>query len=681
LREILVDTEEAFIQMEADLGMRRRLSLDTETNKLDTFDDDFELVGISLAGDEQTGYYIPVGHKVPPKQEDKVPKQLSRSWVMARLDRFLRGRRMGGANHKFDQHVFDTYGTCMGTTTFDALLAAPVLDSRDAMTKLDQLVFNKLGYKPTKIEDLTAHVRPKKLKSKILPGKDMPKKKQRMGFEFLTPEEALPYAAADAVDVIRLRNWFHPRLKADASLSTIMQLEIDVMPVLKRMEDVGLILSEEKVRILYDDAGKMVDDSLEKLRALSGNEELNPKSGKQMGDIIYHQMGIPHPRGRRLYKRGGTPPKGWLEKETREHLMVFVRSHQRQGYGGWSAAQVLEFLETYSVYTKAAKFRSTYTINLLDLLATDGRLHTELRQIVQTGRSASSSPNLQNLPRADDPITKHLDLRAALLADEGWSFVKADYAAQEMRIIAALSRDPTMLAIFTGQMRDDNSDMIDIHAYVGSKAFGEPYMDIINACRKKDREGYDALNDREKHLVKVRQDSKPVNFGIAYGITAIGLAVQIKSSERMAQKLINSWRTKSFPHAARWMDGQVAYLRQNLYTQTALGRKRKVSRGALSLSEQKFKAIARQFVNHPVQGSAADMTKQAMVRVDKILREKYGDDARLALVIHDELITLCKDEIAEAVKADVETAMATELLGIEFPVDGEIAKTMSKKAA
>jgi DNA polymerase-1 len=677
MRHILVDTEAAFLTMEAYLGTRRCISLDTEDTKLDVFDDDFALAGISLAGDTQVGYYIPVGHKSRPGREDEQVKQLPLGWVMSRLGRLLHGRRVSGANHKFDRHVFNRYATDMGTTVFDVLLAAAIHDNRDVTSSLAQVVFTRLGYKPTGIKDLCADVKPKgQGKGRT---RKLPKRKERMGFEFLTTEEALPYAAADAVDVARLKAWYAPRLALDAGDSRVMQLETEVQPVITRMEATGILLDTGKIHALHDKAEAIEIKALSSLRKMSGVADLNPRSGKVMGDIVYHQMGIPHPQGRRLYARGGSPPKGWLEKDTRDALVVFVRSNQRQNYGGWSAAQAIEFLDTYTKYNVVRKMRSTYTLNLIDQLSDDDRLHTDIRQIISSGRVSSSSPNLQNIVRADNPLMEGLDPRSAFVSDPGFSFTLSDYNSQEMRVIAALSRDPTMLAIFSGDKRDERGDRVDIHAYVGSLAFDEPYLEIVDAVRKKGEHA--DLSARDIILVKVRQDSKPVNFGIAYGITPTGLAVQIKSSKHIAAKLIDTWYKKAFPHAACWLDGQTSYLRQHLYTQTALGRKRRIMRGALSLPERKFLSIARQLRNHPLQGTAADITKQAMIRVDARLAERYGDSqARLALVIHDEIIVLHRDEIAEEVKALVEECMYTELFGVEFPAEGKVAKTLSKVA-
>lgn len=1105
MRCILIQTESDFIWMESILGMRQNISVDTETNMLDTFCDDFQIVGLSLAADTQTGYYIPLGHRIPPDKEDQPkPKQLSISWVMPRLNTFLKGRRVSGANHKFDTHVFDRYGVCIGTTVFDTHLAAYVYDTRDCKIGLKDMVFLKLGYKATDIDTLCAEVKPKVKKNKN-------DRRNGLGMEFLSPEQALEYATADAVNVQRLKKWYEPRLQEE-NLVHINQLELDVAPIIGNMETCGVLVDANKLTEIHDKIKVEEDKCLAIIKQIANQEDLNLRSGPQMGDLIYHQMGLRHPKGKPLYAKGDKPPQGWLEKDTIAKILANVKESTDTVYGDyrikqWTKQQVIDLLTNKRKYSKLSKLRSTYTINMLDLLGDDGRLHTDYKQLMETGRLScidgqtiletscgkfcisdknltkyqnisimthrgrmrrilrqiykgqeemfdvklsngktltctkdhkilteegwkkladigvgerlysppseaarssntqtdsivrtglcravfesgtdlfttqytgsifksvqhdptclsgeisnrnnieerrelytssvssptekaerkarctnpkretggdaaswhghdfdgqrmqdnrvvykrepeisrsldqtcaqittqttkqqppiafdlvytksrhknscggvrsrsgpafsgpvrdlfspvrnalvfsgqyknstrlqnihqnitkeqylleskqgrsqtiplvndcwytahtpiygrtsvhvrllnsrnqptyrggwvfssetardgffrseerrshkgsgihnpkdtryrtkkesggsgtnytkcyvesikpagvrgvwdieveedhsyvacgiinhnSSSPNLQNLPRGDDKDTKEFDIRAAFIADPGYVFVKADYAAQELRIIAALSGDPAMRDIFTGAKRDEEGNELDPHIYVAALAFETPYMEIYKAVQKK-KKG-EELTDRDKELIQYRQDSKPTNFGIAYGQTEAGLAEKIDKSLEFATFLMNSWKQKIFPVAAAWMDNTVEYAKANLYVLTALGRKRRMSTAALYLNKYEFAHIANQMRNAPVQGTAADMTKQAMIRLDRALKP-YGNDARISGQIHDELIILCKEELAEEIKTLAEKEMADNINGIPFPVEAVISKTMSKE--
>jgi len=684
MRYILVNTEEDFIKMESVLGRARVISLDTETNCLDVFWSEFQVVGISLAADTQTGYYIPLGHRAPPKIEDATPpKQLSTQWVMSRLGRFLKGRRVCGANHKFDAHVFDRYRTNMGTTTFDAILAAWVYDSRDCNMGLKEITFTRLGYKPTEISSLCESVKPKGKKGSGKKGKKS--KRDSIGFEFLDPELALPYAAADAVNVMRLHRWYAPRLQMDPGLSWVMDLEIALSPVVRRMEQCGMLLDKAKLRSFHDSLLEKEGLFIDLLQKVSDNKDINPRSSLQMGDLLYHQMKLPTPGGQRLFKRGIAPPKGWLDAGAIEEVLSKAKEANQDYFGDprvkqWPKQQVIDLLSLKIKTSKIAKLRTTYTLNLVDLVSEDGRIHPEFKQLVETGRMSSGGGwNAMNLPRGDSKDTKGYDIRSAFIADEGYVFVKADYSAQELRVLAAMSNDPIMREIFTGTKKDEEGDEIDLHIYVASMAFETPYLDIKHAVQKKKRG--EELTVRDKELIQFRQDAKPVSFGISYGITKTGLAEQLDKSEEFADFLITAWKTKAFPIAATWLDNVPTYAKTQMYATSYYGRKRRLSYAALNLPKWQFESrVANQLKNMPIQSTSADMTKMAMIKIDATLREELGDEsARMCSMVHDEIVVLCKEEYAEQVSKIMVKEMATEINGIPIPAEASISKTLSKE--
>lgn len=688
MRGVLVDTIEAFIQMEADIGYRELIAVDCETTMLDQYSKEFEVVGFSIAGDQRTGYYIPINHIVRKGKEEEGVRNIDPGWAMNRLSKLLKGRKIAGAHFKFDKQAFAKYGADIGVLAYDVLLAASVDDTRGYRYGLKDLTKVRLEYKRPEFNSVVAKVKPKKQRRKKTEideddatdeGGKKRSKKERSWFELLTPNEAVEYAAFDAVDVLRIKPIIDSSINRDNKLKDLLKLEVEVSKVLSEMESTGLLLDRVVVKALYDEAEDRELKAVSTMSSISGID-INPRSNKEMGDLLYHTWGIRHPTGK-SYRKGQAPPRGWMDRKAMEDLLLIVRSSPKPTYNATPKDKVIEFLEAKIKFSKFGKFRSTYTLSLIDLCSDDGRLHTSFRQIISSGRLSSSSPNLQNIPRADDIDMSGLDVRSAFVPDPGYVFVKADYSGQEMRAIAGYSQDPTLVGIMTGATRDENGNEIDIHAYVGYKAFNVSYADIIKAKKKKERieAGADeVMSEEDKRLVKIRQDSKPVNFGIAYGETEHGLAKTLKQSVEFSRQILDAWRTKAFPKAWEWLESIPKQALHNLEVRTAMGRRRKISPRSRGVDSRVLQNISRSWQNYPIQGLAADMMKHAMVRVYNRLKKQFGNNAKLALQIHDELVVLCKEEYAEACMKVLEEEMTTELMGIPFPVEGKICVNLSK---
>lgn len=331
----------------------------------------------------------------------------------------------------------------------------------------------------------------------------------------------------------------------------------------------------------------------------------------------------------------------------------------------------LNFIKEWKEYSKASKLLSTYTYSLIEWAdqATDGLMHTSFKQALNSGRM-STSPNMQNLPA--DP--GEWDIRDAFLppSDE-YVFVRVDWSAMEMKVTAALSGCPVLTGIVSGTTKDPSGKDIDIHAYTASAASKKPDQSAMDAYVE-----FRALSKTNPAVYnKRRKGAKAVNFGILYGISAIGLAVQLGCSTKEAQKFIDSFLI-AYPGVKEWMSTVEGRVNKHYFTMTAFGRMRRASFEAQS-DPRKLSSEMRPLRNHEIQGTSADYAKIAMSQVDYQL-QKYNIPARLVMMIHDELVVYCKKEDAYDILDIVTNSMTVNLDGITLDVDGEITITMSKTA-
>ena len=395
----------------------------------------------------------------------------------------------------------------------------------------------------------------------------------------------------DAQSVWALQPVLHEKMDAQAMLPLYTDVELPLCPVLARMEQAGFLVDR---KALYD-FGESLTSSIEQLQqsiwALAG-EPFNIQSPKQLGSILFERLMLP--AGKKT-KTGWSTNAAVLDKLRGKHPIV---------------EQILD-------YRTLTKLKSTYADGLLKEISADGRIHTNFQMTVTaTGRLSSTEPNLQNIP-----VRRELgaQIRRMFVASPGKVLVDADYSQIELRLLAHIANDETMIAAFrSGE---------DIHAVTASQVFGVPLAEVTPLQRS---------------------HAKAVNFGIVYGISAFSLAQDIGVFQSEAKAYMDSYFAKY--HGVRtYMTRVVEQAKADGYVTTLFGRRRDLPE--LKSSNFNLRSFGeRVALNMPIQGTAADIIKAAMVRVDARMRAEHLQ-ARLLLQVHDELIVECPTEEAETVRA------------------------------
>jgi DNA polymerase-1 len=422
----------------------------------------------------------------------------------------------------------------------------------------------------------------------------------RIGFEQVDIERASEYAAEDADITLRVRDALAPQIAASDKLEFVYrQIELPVAGILFRMERTGVLLDRNLLAVQSGELGKKMLE-LEQRAYQEAGQPFNLGSPKQIGDILFTQKGLP------VVKKtpGGAPS---TDEETLEQLAL---DHP-------IARAILD-------YRGMAKLKSTYTDKLPQMVnPATGRLHTSYSQATAvTGRLASSDPNLQNIPAR---TAEGRRIREAFIAPPGHLLVSADYSQIELRIMAHLSDDAGLLTAFA----EDR----DIHTATAAEVFGVPL---------------DAVNAEQRRMAKV------INFGLIYGMSAFGLASQLNLERAAAQAYIDRYFAR-YPGVADYMQRTREAARSQGYVETVFGRR-------LTLPEinaknpQRRQGAERAAINAPMQGTAADLIKLAMIAVQGWLdREKLA--SRLLLQVHDELILEVPERELDRVRAELPAHM------------------------
>ena len=411
------------------------------------------------------------------------------------------------------------------------------------------------------------------------------------------PEAFLSYAGRAASVCLQAREVLTQKLEQTGMLSLFETIEMPLSRVLYEMEKEGVLVRKEELKN-YGDA--LVDriGELEKAIHEAAGCEFNINSPKQLGEVLFEKMGL---KGGKKTKTGYSTAADILEKLAPNHPIV---------------ADVLE-------YRGLTKLKSTYADGLADYIGPDGRIHTSFNQtITATGRISSTEPNLQNIPMRTQLGRL---IRRVFVPREGWLFTDADYSQIELRVLAHLSGDRQLIEAY-------QSDA-DIHRITASKVFHTPFEEVTDLQRR---------------------NAKAVNFGIVYGISSFGLSQDLSITRKEAADYIEQY-FQTYPDVKKFLDRQVQEAKEKGYTTTLFGRRRPVP----ELNSSNF--MQRSFgervaMNSPIQGTAADIIKIAMIRVWEALR-KEGLSSRLILQIHDELLIETKESEAERVRQILETQM------------------------
>ena len=434
--------------------------------------------------------------------------------------------------------------------------------------------------------------------------------------ERLCTEYKVPFGEGDAETVYRLNCALNARLSAENMMPVLRDIEIPLAHVLVSMEHEGIAIDREALV----DFGKRLSseaDDLEQQIYICAGEPFNIASPKQLGHILFEKLGLPHGKKTKTgYSTNAEVLEGLIGKDP-----------------------IIELIMRYRAVTK---LDSTYAQGLLKEIADDGRIHTTFKQTeTRTGRISSAEPNIQNIP-----VRTELgrEFRRFFTAKDGYVLVDADYSQIELRILAHLSDDKTMIDAF-------NSGE-DIHTVTASQVFDQPI---------------------EWVTPEMRRSAKAVNFGIVYGIGAFSLSKDINVSLAQADAYIKSYLAK-YSGVDAYMKRTVAEGQKNGYVTTMYGRRRYIPE--LSASNKTVQALGKRMaMNTPVQGTAADIIKIAMIRVYKRLAEEKLD-AKLILQVHDELIAEANENCAErVVKVIAEEMEHAADLRVPLTVDAKIGKT------
>ncbi len=437
---------------------------------------------------------------------------------------------------------------------------------------------------------------------------------KQVSFDHVDIEQAAAYAAEDADVTLRLHEVLMPKLEAEASLNEVYQrLELPLVPVLSKIERNGAYVSIDKLRAQSHEIAIRLAELESQACELAG-QPFNLASPKQLGEILFEKLELP------VIKK---TPKG--APSTAEEVLVEL-------------ANDYELPAVLIEHRGLAKLKSTYTDRLPEMVDTrTGRVHTSYHQAVTaTGRLSSSDPNLQNIPIRTREGRR---IRQAFIAPEGRKIVAADYSQIELRIMAHLSSDAGLLHAFANEL--------DVHSATAAEVFDVSLDEVTTDQRRK---------------------AKAINFGLIYGMSAFGLARQIGVARGEAQEYIDQYFAR-YPGVADYMDATRAIAHEQGYVETLLGRRLYLPE-INARNKQRQLAAERTAINAPMQGTAADIIKLAMIDADTWLTET-ALDAKMIMQVHDELVFEVADEACETLCNNVTERMAN-VIELQVPLLTEV---------
>ena len=561
-------------------GIISELSFDIEATGRDPLSD--AIVGIALCKEKGKSYYVPVRHAGPCNIQDAL------SILMPVLEDPAVAKV--GHNLKYDMLMLRQEGIHVRGILFDTMVASYLLNPVKPDHSLQDTALEHLAHKKRPFTEVLD---------------------KRASFAEVPIEEAAQYAAEDAELAMELKDILFDKLQSTGLERVYFEIEMPLIYILTDMEEAGIKIN----RALTEGLSKELDLELEKLQSkiyILAGSTFNINSPRQLGKVLFEDLGL---KPMKKTKTGFSTNMEVLEELSKSHELP---------------REILNYRSFY-------KLKTTYT-DALPRLINDrtGRIHTSFNQTVtSTGRLSSSDPNLQNIPIRGEWGTK---IREIFIADDGHILVSADYSQIELRILAHMSGDESLIDAF--------KNSIDIHTTTASEIFGTP-LDAVTS--------------------EMRRAAKVVNFGIVYGMSAYGLSEALSISPKEAAAYIENYFNK---HAGvkRSMERTIQAARQDGYVTTLLGRIRplpEINSSNASIRQQ----AERLAINTPIQGTAADLIKIAMVRVSKALQAR-NLSARMLLQIHDELLfEVPENETNETLKLitlEMETALS---LSVPLKVD------------
>ena len=551
-------TEEELQKLVTDISKTGFVSLDTETDS--PFPNQARLVGMSFATRSGKASYLPLRHDHP-----GTPAQVPLKTALRHLKQVLISPKIKkiGQNIKYDYIVLKKEGITLKGIDLDTMLLSYLTEPNWGQHNLNRLSLRYLHVNPIPYNEIVG------------------KGKNEVTMNAVEIERAAPYACQDADLALQLSSILWPGVKEKNLDSLYRDLELPLIEVLAGMEMWGVSIDTKVLAAISSELSEHINRLKKKIYAHS-SEEFNLNSPQQLAEILFHKLKLPAAKKTKK-TRGYSTSLEVLQKLAKDYPI---------------AQYMLE-------YRKLSKLKSTYADSLPKLINQEtGRIHTSYNQTVAaTGRLSSSNPNLQNIP-ARGPWGPRF--RQAFIPESGYLFLSADYSQIELRVLAHMSEDPTLIETFR-QNRD-------IHQETVNQVFG----------------GKSSLFENE-----LRQRAKIINFSILYGTSAFSLAKELNTSNLEAQKFINLYFAR-YPRVREYLDKCIKDATEKGYSETLLGRKRQVPelKQKNKLTRQAGQRIA---VNTPIQGTAADLIKKAMIEIwQEIKRNQLK--TKMVLQVHDELV-------------------------------------------
>ena len=584
------------------------VAVDTETTSLDEMR--AELVGISLCVDAGRAAYIPLGHKQGGGDlfgsSELVAGQLPMQTVLDALKPVLEDEAILkiGQNMKYDWKIFARHGIEIAPFD-DTMLLSYAMHAGLHGHGMDALSEAYLGHQPIPIKSLLGSG------------------KAQVTFDRVGIEDAVKYAAEDADVTLRLWQLFKPQLHRARVTTVYETLERPLVPVLARMEMAGISVDRDTLSRMSNAFAQKMAQLEDEIQTLAG-EKFNVGSPKQLGEILFDKMALP----------GGEKGKTGAYGTGADILEDLATEHELP-------ARVLD-------WRQLAKLKSTYTDALQDHINPEtGRVHTSYSIAgANTGRLASTDPNLQNIPVRSEEGRR---IREAFVAPKGKVLVSLDYSQIELRILAHIADIPALQQAF--------KDGHDIHAMTASEMFNVPLDQMTS---------------------DIRRQAKAINFGVIYGISGFGLARNLRIPRAQAQGFIDRYFER-FPGIKEYMAQTVAFAQANGFVQTLFGRK--INTPEINAKGPGAGFAKRAAINAPIQGTAADVIRRAMIRMPEAIADL---PATMLLQVHDELLFEVDADAADTLAARAKAVMegaAHPAVHLKVPLTVEAGQGASWAAA
>ena len=547
----LVESAAQLREVVAAVGRYPEFCFDTETTGFDIFND--RIVGLSLAVEPFKAWYVPFLEKDTPEYAEIV-RPLFEDEKIAKI----------GQNIKFDLMVLRRLGITIRGRMYDTMILHYLLDP-ESRHNMNALAEKYLNYKPIEIETLIG------------------KGSKQLTMDLVNVEHVKEYAAEDADVTLQLKQALYPMIEQIGLQHLYFEIEEPMIAVLADIEMAGVRIDSEALAVYVVELNRKLAELEAAIRTEAGEPNLNINSARQLGEVLFGKMRIAE-------KPKMTKTKQFCTDE--DYLQSFARKHR--------------IVDLILEYRGVKKLLSTYVEALPQLVnRSTGRIHTSFNQAVTaTGRLSSTNPNLQNIPVRDDMGRR---IRKAFIpSDDDHLLLSADYSQVELRLMAHLSGDESLIAAF------EHGE--DIHAATAAKLFNKTLDEVTSEERRR---------------------AKTANFGIIYGISAFGLSQRLEIPRKEAKEIIDGYFA-SYPGVKRYMDNVVEKAKEEGFVSTIFGRRRYLNDIA------SHNAIARGLaernaVNAPIQGSAADIMKIAMINVHRRFAAE-GIRSRVILQVHDELV-------------------------------------------